>query len=766
MMANEEPLLCSEGQLLPNEFNQIETYCLWRYKSNDVERHARGKQPLDWTNGGNGNNHPSLHMGLDKAIQKMSQIPNAGLCVFQPETGIKLNVEGKDGYLFILDLDGFICKDDITDIGWEIIERTNYSYFEISPSGVGIKIFIVSDMQPFGKKIFKLPPNEFSKNYPDIKKYGDGYAVEVFSSKFWNVITGNRYSSKASVLNFMSEDALINLLGYISSLSKPETIKEIKKSIATTQENKVLGNYAKLTKFSLEKVLAKVDNFDEELWGGGVFGGGVVNILARVYGEEGRDYFLKWSKGDFTGNYYPKYNEDESNARFNRAIKELNSKPKGYGIKQLCILAKIDPVTLEFEPEPIPAEFETLFNNLKVSPDLVIPHETNFSFPALNKQNRPVQVTKNLAALIAFKQITIRYNQISKNPEILMPGLQCVLDEVDNTAITLLTDEAVDAGMSANRIPEMATAIASQNPYCPVRTYIESKPWDGISKFDQFIAQIKTNNRTMASFLLRKWLIQAVGAVYEVNGLSGAGTIVFTGLQGTGKTRLFRDLTSGVAEYFLEGATLNPESKDSVLTACSHWIVELGELDATFKKSEIAQLKAFLTRNMDTLRRPYARKDSNFPRRTVFAGTVNDLEFLRDSTGNRRFWPIEVNSIKRDADIDYQQLWAEAKTWFDSGEDWHLNTAEILQLNEYSEQFTISDPILELLHSHYNFASCEAWEAVTMKSICEKIGLEKYSTGDAMKIATEIRKRNGGKSPKLSNGKKYHYVPVKISTTK
>jgi len=766
MNVKEEPLFYSEGINLPKQLREIDTYCLWQYDSDEGERHARGKLPLDWTNCGKGNNHPSLHMSLDEAIQKLKQMPEAGLCIFQSKTGIKLTVDEKDGYLFILDLDGFACNDEITEAGWAIIEKTNYSYFEISPSGVGVKIFIVSDKKPFGKKIFRLPPNEFSKTYPNVRKYGAGHAVEVFSSNFWNVITGVRYSSKASTLKFISEDDLNDLLSYIASLGEQVIPQKVSQAITVTQNSETSGNYSKLTQPSLEEVLSKIDNCDEELWGGGQAGGGVVNILARVYGEEGRDNFHRWSKGDFTGTVYPEYTADECNARFNRALKELKNKPNGYGIKQLCKLANTDSVTLKFEPDPVSAEFEDLFNKLKLGEDLTTSNENNFSFPALNKKNRPVQVTKNLEALISFKRITIRYNQISKNPEILMPGLQCVLDEADNTAITLLTDEAVNAGMSANRIPEMATAIASQNLFCPVRTYIESKSWDGVQRFDQFVAQIKTDNQTMASFLLRRWLIQAVGAVYEVKGLSGAGTIVFTGLQGAGKTRLFRDLTSGVAEYFLEGATLNPESKDSVLTACSHWIVELGELDATFKKSEIAQLKAFLTRSMDTLRRPYARKDSNFPRRTVFAGTVNDLEFLRDSTGNRRFWPIEVSSITRDTEIDYQQLWAEVKTWFDNGEGWHLSAAEILLLNEYSERFTISEPIIESLHSHYDFASCKDWEAVSMKSICEKIGLDKPSIGESMKIATEIRKRNGGRSPKLSNGKKYHYVPVKISATK
>jgi putative DNA primase/helicase len=72
-----------------------------------------------------------------------------------------------------------------------------------------------------------------------------------------------------------------------------------------------------------------------------------------------------------------------------------------------------------------------------------------------------------------------------------------------------------------------------------------------------------------------------------------------------------------------------------VMSAVSHWVVELGELDSTFKKSDVSVLKAFITRRQDKLRRPYARRDSVFPRRTVFAGTVNDYQFLHDNTGNR-----------------------------------------------------------------------------------------------------------------------------------
>ena len=538
--------------------------------------------------------------------------------------------------------------------------------------------------------------------------------------------------------------------------------------VPKTRSNNITStktNYNKLTHSSLEKVLAKINYSDEQSWSD------VANALARVYGEAGREYFITFSEGAYAGAAYPDFDIDEVNERFERALNEVAFKPVGFGIKRLCALANIDPTTLEFEPEPFSPEAAAIFASLPgylkpnneqlLSANEDVEHEADIElfFPILNKQKKPSQVTANVKAVLASKRITVRYNQIKKSAEVLIPGMKCVLDERDNTSLTLLTDEVVKAGMSPGRVDEMTAAIAAQNPYCPVQTYIESVPWDGVSRIADFCNQIKTPNVTMAHFLITKWLLQAVAAAYEIKGLSGAGVLVFTGEQAAGKTRLYRDLTSEVSDVFLEGAILNPDDKDSVFTACSHWIVELGELDATFKKSDIAQLKAFLTKSVDTLRKPYAKKDSTFPRRTVFAGSVNDFEFLQDPTGNRRFWPIEVTTVIRDTTINYQQLWAEVKSIYDRGESWHLSKPELILLNQHSVQFTVTEPVVEMLLKKYDFAGCTKWQEKLMVDICLDIYIEHPTRGDMQKLASAIKKYNGNQKPRQSNGKKYHYVP-------
>ena len=539
---------------------------------------------------------------------------------------------------------------------------------------------------------------------------------------------------------------------------------------ATIKTNTQSHPYARLTEESLIEVLAKLDNTFEPIWSD------VANALARVYGEEGRDVFVNFSSGIYSGVDYENIDLDEVDRRYDRALRESGLFESGIGVRRLCKLAGLDITRLEFEPTPLKEDerakdvafFDSLSsykifqqtNGAVVTPNTA-PKSGSIVFPVVNSKNKPTQVSENLKALLNHQGIIVRYNQIKKNTEIIIPGMNCVIDERDNTALTILIDESVKAGLSPTRIDEMASAIASQNPFCPVQTYIESKSWDGRSRIDAFCDQINTPHPAMARFLIRKWLLQSVAAVYETKGINGAGVLVFTGSQGVGKTRILRDLTSGIQDVFLEGATLNPDDKDSVLTCCSHWMVELGELDATFKKSDVAQLKAFLTRSSDTLRKPYARKDSMFPRRTVFAGTVNDFQFLHDPTGNRRFWPVEVLGINRDPAIDYQQLWAEFKVIYNSGkESWHLSALEIDQLNTYSEQFNVTEPVVEKLLKKYDFASCQKWDCRLMSDICVDINLDKPTRGDMQRLAAAIKKYNGNRTPKESNGKKYHWVPA------
>lgn len=368
---------------------------------------------------------------------------------------------------------------------------------------------------------------------------------------------------------------------------------------------------------------------------------------------------------------------------------------------------------------------------------------TPLFLPDKSPTGKAQSTTANIQAVLKYEGIIARYNQMTKQSEIIVPGINSVPDEYENSNLTAALDVLTKHAVPIARAPEQISAIAAGNPYCPVRQMIESKHWDGKPRLESFLAQIETPHHQEALAYFRKWLIQAIAAVYLLEGLSAAGMLVLAGPQGIGKTLILRLLSSVVENGFLEGATLDPSNKDSVMTIVSHWITELGELDATFKKSDLAQLKAFITKKTDKFRRPYAKKDSEFPRRTVMAGTVNNSEFLHDSTGNRRFWVVQVHSIQIDHELDIQQLWAEAKTWYDAGETWHFNQQEQLSLNEHNSQFEVVDPIVEKIQMKFDFSSFTQSSWVTATRIAEICGIDRPGKSELTRVSSTVKALNG-----------------------
>jgi predicted P-loop ATPase len=154
---------------------------------------------------------------------------------------------------------------------------------------------------------------------------------------------------------------------------------------------------------------------------------------------------------------------------------------------------------------------------------------------------------------------------------------------------------------------------------------------------------------------------------------------VLHGKQGKNKTKFFNQLLpKEMNEYIKDGVSIDPSSRDSVWRALGFWLVELGELDTTFRRADMSALKAFLSEQMDKMRLPYGRAFMKFKRQTVFAGSVNDMEFLRDSTGNRRYWPVTAVKIRLpiECGLDINKVWAEAWKLYQDGAQWWPSEAQ------------------------------------------------------------------------------------------
>ena len=319
---------------IPAEIQALESFLIWK---NIIKEDGKmTKSPVSSAGFRTAHNSPDELMPFELAKEKLSKASDLGLGISLLE-GVKVNVETHTGYLWCLDFDGFAepNSDKVDDGVWEFVDSFP-SYTEISPSGTGFKYFFVCDRPPQSKSKIKFGPSEFSEQYPGVAKYAHR-EIEVFSRSFFLALTGQVFSTSTAEIKFVPSTELENLLEELNYWAEStggsgstNSSMPSQKPVSTTPNT----SYSKLTKSSLEVVLACVDHVDEQVWSD------TANLLARVYGEAGRSYFQKYSKGDYAGTPYDGYNSDECHRRFTRALNELKYQPDGYGISHLLSLAR------------------------------------------------------------------------------------------------------------------------------------------------------------------------------------------------------------------------------------------------------------------------------------------------------------------------------------------------------------------------------------------------------------------------------------------
>ena len=215
-------------------------------------------------------------------------------------------------------------------------------------------------------------------------------------------------------------------------------------------------------------------------------------------------------------------------------------------------------------------------------------------------------------------------------------------------------------------------AIASRKRH-PVREYLRSLVWDGTPRADTiFIDYLGAENCRYTKEVTRKALIGAAARILSP-GCKHDHILVLVGPQGCRKSTTLSKLGKG---WFSDSLyTMN--GKDAYEQLQGHWIIELAEMAAT-RRSEVEQIKQFVSKQEDTYRSAYARRTQSHPRQCAFFGTTNDDEFLRDPTGARRFWPVKVTDIGRERSNQLSpefidQIWAEVVHYYDNGETWYLS---------------------------------------------------------------------------------------------
>lgn len=212
-------------------------------------------------------------------------------------------------------------------------------------------------------------------------------------------------------------------------------------------------------------------------------------------------------------------------------------------------------------------------------------------------------------------------------------------------------------------IDEALNRIAAKNSFHPVKEFLEKLEWDGVERVQNaFFTYLAAE---MPECYLRavttKFFLALIARIYEP-GCKFDSLPVFEGEQDIGKSSFGRILVGD--EWFMDSLP-DLADKDAALNLQGIWLCEMGELSSLYR-SQLETAKAFITRQTDKVRPPYGKRRVDFPRSTIFYGTTNRRDYLIDTTGNRRFWPVLVHQCDFAAlERDRLQLLAEAKFMFD-----------------------------------------------------------------------------------------------------
>ena len=421
----------------------------------------------------------------------------------------------------------------------------------------------------------------------------------------------------------------------------------------------------------------------------------------------------------------------------------------------------ITPTALP-EASPAPVSLFTLDKAKPLEPG-------SFPNPPRSGNLVPPTIT-NIEHLLKAYGISVRYDIIKKKLRVNVPGSSGTPDNFDNVAMSQIISLAVLNGMPTGLLPSSVDAIGDRYQVNPVADWITLQPWDGVDRLQSLcdtLVQRADFPEQLKRTLMHRWLLSTVAAALTSCGFRSRGVLTLQGPQSIGKTAWVSALIPDIA--LREGLIkldhhLDASNKDSLLTGITHWIVEIGELDSSFKK-DIARLKGFLTSDRDKIRRPYARADSEYPRRTVFCATVNDNNFLVDATGNSRWWSIPVTGINYRHGINMQQLFAQMAVDFQKGEPWWLTQAEEASLELHNKSHrTISamrERVLDAID--VDRADRSNLPAMTATDLLREIGIDNPTNPQCKECAAVLREFFG--DPKRINGRDKWRVPMRTNST-
>lgn len=271
---------------------------------------------------------------------------------------------------------------------------------------------------------------------------------------------------------------------------------------------------------------------------------------------------------------------------------------------------------------------------------------------------------------------------------------------------------------SPSKLKSALLTVTAERSFHPIKEYFETLPeWDGTKRVDTLLsAYLGAEDSSYTRAVMRKTLVAAVARIYEP-GVKFDTILVLAGDQGIGKSTFFARLASSWYSDALSIADMRDKTGPEKLQG--FWIMEISEMNG-IKKVDVETVKSFASRQDDKYRVAYGTVVESHPRQCIIVGTTNTMTgFLRDVTGNRRFWPVNLTSTasKHPWDLskaDVSQIWAEALMLYNSGEELILKGEEASLAIAYQQDALENDDREGLVREYLNKLLPDDWQTMTL----------------------------------------------------
>ena len=305
------------------------------------------------------------------------------------------------------------------------------------------------------------------------------------------------------------------------------------------------------------------------------------------------------------------------------------------------------------------------------------------------------------------------------------PCWQPMTDALENSLWRAMQHEGLDVDLFRLRTLLQSDFVPS---YHPLRRYLDAlPPWDGVTDHIGRLARMVVCRETSAAefdYYFRRWLVGLLAAALD-DRVVNHEILVLLGPQGSFKSSFLENLLPPrLRRYYTTKTNSQRLTKDDLFTITENLLVNFEEIDS-MQRSELNQLKAMTTMLYINERPAYGRNKVRRPHVASFCATGNNLQFLTDDTGNRRWLPFEVDHIENPwtTPIDYEGVYAQAKTLLDDGFRYWFQGGEVEALNCRNRRFEAPNPARELILAHYRRPlPTEKGCYVTVSQICARFG--------------------------------------------